>query len=262
MIRGFILLIFLAVGIPLLAQNNFFVHKYEGVPYVIENDSVKSMTIGLNINKRSKLVINDNESLYYINEAGEVFNLNEAGEYNYRQLSKIKPQENNSSYVKKMFQHIWKEFTNRANKRKNNTGVVYRGDGITLMKHPADSIKIYYSEIKFEWDSINDKTKEYFFILKDIDSDKTIKIGTPATSVSLFVDGSFLKDGGNYKWAITETKYPYDNKIVFYNFKLLNKSEFEDLEKEVKEISKFLKELGFSIKEIRKTLCQDYKICY
>ena len=263
MIRGFILPIFLVVGIPLMAQNNFFVYKYDGQPYVIENDSVKSITIGLNINKRSTLVINDNESILFINEAGEVFNLNEEGEYSYKQLSKIKPQENTSSFVKKMFQYLWKDFTNMAYERKNIAGVVYRGDGIALMKHPADSIKIYYSEIKFEWDSIKDKTKEYYFILKDLDTDKTIKIGTLATSVSLFVDSFILKDGGNYKWAITETKYPNYKKTVFYNFKILNKSEFEALEKEeIKEISKFLEKLGFSKNEIRKTICQDYKICY
>ena len=158
---------------------------------------------------------------------------------------------------------MWKEFTNNIVARRDKSGVVYRGDGIVLMRHPADSIKIYHSEIKFEWDSIKDKTKEYYFILKDLDTDKTTKIGTLATSISLFVDGTILKQGGNYKWAIVETKYPNYNKTVFYNFKVINKSEFETLEKEkIKEISNFLEKLGFSKIEIRKTICQDFKICY
>jgi hypothetical protein len=139
---------------------------------------------------------------------------------------------------------------------------VYRGDDILLMRHPADSIKIFKSEIKFEWNNIKDKVKEYYFILKDVDTDQVTKIGTHATSISLFVDSSILKEGKHYKWAITETKYPNYNKTIFYNFTLLSQAQFDALEKEIKSISSFFKKLNYDKKDIRKIICQDYKICY
>ncbi len=245
------------------AQQDFLVYNLSGEPYFLKNDSIESITKGSLIDRNTLIVMHMNDKLHYYNDKGEVFELNEKGEYTYRTLKKISAVKDNSTLTGNGFRYLWKELTGNMATRNDKSGVVYRGDDIVLMRHPADSIRIHYSEIKFEWDSIKGKTKDYYLILKDVDTDKTIKIGTLGTSISLFVDGTILKEGGNYKWAIVETKFPNDNKTIFYNFKILTKSEFEALQKnEIKEISNFLVKLGLSKKEIRKNICQDYNICF
>jgi len=246
-----------------ISQQDFFVYRVNGEPYIEVNDSIKSITRGSKIDKNTMVKMNKNDMIYFINDKGEIFELNSAGEYTYHDLQKIPAITDNTSFTQNLLSYLWKEFTNNIDeKRDNKNGVVYRGDNIVLMRHPADSIKIFNSEIKFEWNNIKDKVKEYYFLLKDVDTDQITKIGTHSTSISLFVDGSILKEGSHYKWAITETKYPNYNKTVFYNFTLLSQAQFEALAKEIKSISNFLKELDFDKKEIRKIICQDYKICY
>ena len=260
--RLFVFFTFFFIVQNAISQQDFIVYKINGEPSFKLNDSIKSITKGSMIKRNTLVVMNKNDKLHFINDKGEIFELNKAGEFSHNDLQKISAIEDNTTFARKYLSYVWKEMTNNMATRNDKSGVVYRGDAIVLMRYPADSIKIYYSEIKFEWKSIKNKTKEYYFILKDIDTDKTTKIGILTTSISLFVDGAILKQGGNYKWAIVETKYPNYNKTVFYNFKILNKTEFETLGKEIKEISIFLKGLGFSKKEIRKIICQDYKICY
>lgn len=260
--RIFVFLIFFFVVQNGISQQNFFVYKINGAPYISVKDSVKSISKGSVIGKNSLVVMHENDKLLFINDKGEIFELGKKGKFLYRDLKKIPAIEDNTSFARKYLNYVWKEMTNNMATRNDKSGVVYRGDEIVLMRYPADSIKIYYSEIKFKWDSIKDKTKEYYFVLKDVDTDKTIMIGTHDTSITLFVDDVILKQGSNYKWAIVETKYYNDSKTVFYNFKILDKTEFEVFEGEIKEISKFFAKLGLTKKEIRKNICQDYKICY
>jgi len=245
-----------------ISQQDFFVYRVKGEPYIEVNDSIKSITRGSKIDKNTMVKMNKNDMIYFINDKGDIFELFSTGEYTYGDLQKIPAITDNTSFTQKLSSYMWKEFTNNIAEKHDKGGVVYRGDDIVLMRHPADSIKIFNSEIKFEWNNIKDKVKEYYFLLKDVDTDQITKIGTHSTSISLFVDGSILKEGSHYKWAITETKYPNYNKTVFYNFTFLSQAQFEALAKEIKEISKFLAKLDFDKKEIREIICQDYKICY
>ncbi len=260
----FILFIFISHNFYAQNNNNFFVYRFLGEPYLEINDSIKPVTNGSIIDENTILTMNMNDEIQFINEKGDVFDLVSTGDFRLNDLLKIPTIKNTNSYVRKYFSFVWKEFTNNVVARSNKSGVVYRGDEIILMQQPVDSIKIYYQvyEIKFEWKSIKDKTKDYYFILKNLDSGEISKIGTLATSISLFVDGTILKEGGNYEWAITETKYPNFNKTTFYSFKLLNTSEFEAMEEELKSITKFLKNIGLSKNDIQKAICQDYRICY
>ena len=245
-----------------ISQETFFVYKVKGEPFMKINDSVKSVGKGSELNEKTTVSINENDVLYFINNQGDIFVLNHPGKFSYSDLQKTPAIKDNTSFSKKFFGYVWKEFTNKTASRNDKVGVVYRGDDNILMRTPNDSIQIYSSEINFEWDSIKGKTKEYYLVLRDLDTDKITKIGTHSTSISLFVDDFILREGGNYQWCITETKYPNYKKIVFYNFKLLNQSEFESLDDEIKNISEVLKEIGLSEIEIRETICQDFKICY
>ncbi|RLD28381.1 MAG: hypothetical protein DRI75_06810 [Bacteroidetes bacterium] len=257
-----IFILFIFISHNFYAQNELFVYRFLGEPYLEINDSIKPVTKGSIIDKNTILTMNMNDDIQVINEKGDIFHLVSTGDFSHNDLLKIPMIKNTNSYVKKYFTYIWKEFTNNVVTRHNKSGVVYRGDDIVLMSHPADSIKIYYPEINFEWKAIKDKTKEYYFILKNLDSGEITKIGTLSTSLSLFVDGTILKEGDNYEWTITETKYPNFNKTTFYSFKLLNTSEFDAMEQELEGITKFLKNIGLSKNEIREAICLDYNICF
>ncbi len=246
----------------LVAQNNFYVYKYAGEPYVLTNDSVKSVSKGIDIDKKSKLVINNKDSVLYINREGQLFDLNKPGEYSYKQLSKMSPKEDTNSFAKKMFTYMWKEFTNTIDEKKNNAGVVYRGDGVVLMKHPADSVRIFHPEVIFQWNEIKSKAKDYYFILRDVKTGTITKIGVFANSLTLFVDGTILTPGNDYEWAIVETKYLNLNKITLYKFHIATPEEFKKLKVEIDQLTSYLKGLGLSKQEAKKSICEDYKICY
>jgi len=243
-------------------QNDFFVHFYKGVPFIEQNDSIKPISKGSIIEKDAKLVINKKDVVHLIDDKGEVYKISKTGKYKRKELKKLDAEKNSSSFSKSFFTSLWKQFTNAAASKKNKSAVVYRGDDILLMQNPIDSAKVYASEIGFKWKAIPNKTKDYYFILKDIETGKLTKFGTPTNELSLFMDDGMLKQGNNYQWAITETKYFKENELSFYNFRLITKSEFKALEPNIKELSNYLKSLGLTQKEIKSTISEDYKLYY
>jgi hypothetical protein len=234
----------------------------DGSAFLQVNDSTKTITKGSLIDKKTTLVMNTNDKLTFINKKGEAITVNKSGKYSHKDLSKMKPQQESNSFAKNLFAYAWNNFTNNVSTTKNKSGVVYRGDNIVLMRHPADNIKIYASEIRFDWNEVKDKAKDYYFILKDLETNSITKVGLLSNSLSLFVDGSILKESHNYEWTIVENKYENLNKTKFYSFKTLNSSEYEALKEELDALTKYLKELGFNKREIRATICEDYKVCY
>jgi hypothetical protein len=243
-------------------QNDFFVHFYKGIPFVEQNDSIKPISKGSIIEKDAKLVINKKDVVHLIDDKGEVYKISKTGKYKWKELNKLNPEKNSSSFSKSFFTSLWKQFTNTAASKKNKSAVVYRGDDILLMQNPTDSAKVYASEIRFKWKKIPKKTKDYYFILKDVETGVISKFGTPTNELTLFVDDINLKQSKSYLWAITETKYFNENEIAFFNFSILNKSEFKALESNIKKLTKYFKSLGLSKKEIKATISEDYKIYY
>jgi hypothetical protein len=242
------------------AQNNFFVYKVNGSPELKVNDTLRAINKGTMIEKMSSLKLSENDELHLIDEIGDLFKVSEVGNYLFNDLQKLSPIKDKSSFTKKYFAYVWKQFTNNTGKN-IKTGVVYRIDNITLMLQPADSIKIYFPEVKFSWNKEKDD-KPLYFILKDKSSNQVTKIGTNNTSITLFIDNLLLKRGNFYEWTVTETKYPNFEEITFYSFELLDSKMFKALQEELSELTKDLKKLGFNDTEIKTMLCEDYKVCY
>jgi hypothetical protein len=243
-------------------QNDFFVHFYKGVPFVEQHDSIKPISRGSIIEKDAKLIINKKDVVHLIDDKGEVYKISKTGKYKRKELKKLDPEKNSSSFSKSFFTSLWIQFTNAAASKKNKSAVVYRGDDIFLMQNPIDSAKVYTSEIRFEWKSVPKKTKDYYLIIKDVETGAISKFGTPTNELTLFVDDINLKQSKSYQWAITETKYAHENELSFFNFSILNKSEFKAIEPDIKELTKYFKLLGLSKKEIKATISEDYKIYY
>ncbi|MFK7782751.1 hypothetical protein [Psychroserpens sp.] len=243
-------------------KNKLFVYKYEGTPNIEVNDSLKVVKKGTLLDKKTKLIMHRDDVVFMVNDSGDVFELIQTGTFSHKELLDLKPITTNSSFAKTYFSYVWKEFTNTDVLRRDKSGVVYRGDDIILMRYPADSTNIYNNEIRFEWDRIPNKEKDYYIIVRNADTKEIVKIGTPVNTISLMIDGTILKQGQSYEWAITETKFPNMNKIPFYTFHIMTNDEFKDIKKNISLISTDLKRMGLTNSEIQDAICQDFKLCF
>jgi len=262
--RSYVLLIFLFLTFQFCfaKKNKLFVYKYEGSPKIEVNDSIKIVKKGTLLDKNTKLIMHREDVIYMVNDNGDVFKLFQTGTFKHNELLALKPIATNSYFAKTFSLYIWKEITNTSVVRRDKSGVVYRGDDIVLMRYPADSIKVYSNEIRFEWNTIPNKEKDYYFVLRNKETKAITTIGTPVNTISLMIDGTLLQQGHDYEWAITETRFPNMDKTTFYSFHILSKDEFKNVKKDIALISTDLKNMGFTRSEIKAVICQDYKICY
>jgi len=248
-------------GATVYSQNNFIVFKVEGAPRLLQNDTIRTVTKGSIIDFTSKLTLHRDDSVLIINEEGNLIKVDDERTYTYNDLYYIAPEKDDSNFTKKYFAYVWNQFTNNR-KIRTKGGVVYRVDNNSLMIEPSDSVKIYFPEIKFVWKKDDAVDKTYYFILKNLKTNHITKIGTRNDELRLFVDNVILKRGTNYEWAVSETKYPDLYEVTFYNFELLDNEQFKSLSFEISSITTGLQKLGFASEEIKKMLCEDYKICY
>lgn len=256
------ILLFFLGSLSVFAQDNFFVYKVDGTPYIEVNDSIKSVTKGSVLTQETLLTMTRDDVVQFINNSGDIFELYKTGTFSYSDLQRIPAHKSSTTLTQKLFAYVWKELTNSLAAHNKKSGVVYRGDAIVLMLHPADSIQIYNNEIRFEWQPIEGKEKDYYFMLRNVETGTITTIGTKDISLSLVVDDYLLKPGNRYEWTVTETKYPNLKKTPFYNFELLSEEEFKSKENDIKSITSSLKDLGYKPLEIREIICQDYKVCY
>jgi hypothetical protein len=243
------------------SQNGFFVYKAEGNPTLKIHDSIKPISKGIKIRSNSIVTINSQDVILLINKIGELFKISSKGKYTFLDLKNLKPIKEKTSFTEKYFTYVWNEFTKNA-QNKSKGGVIYRTDHLTLMLQPADSLKIYFPEIRFSWSQQSDENKGFYFILKDTKTSKITKIGTDTTSLTLFVDNNILSRGNTYQWTVSSEKYPNFEEIKFYSFELLNSQQFKNMQSEIGSITIDLKKLGFTDTEIKMMLCEDYKVCF
>ncbi len=254
--------VFIFVTQYAISQQDFFIYKVKGEPYIEVNDSIKTVTKGSILSSNTFLNMNSDDVVHFIDDKGGMYELLNTGTYSYSDLQKIPAIKDNTSFTRKVYSYVWKEFTNNMPTRSNKSGVVYRGDDEILMSYPADSVSVFGGEIRFGWQPKKNKENGYYFMLRDVETGSIITMGTPATSLSLMVDDNLLKTGKQYEWTITETRFPNLKETLFYQFRLLTEDEFKAKQGDIKRINSFLKQLGYNKAEIRETRCQDFKICY
>ena len=259
--RACLSILIFAFTLNLFSQDQFYVNKFEGIPYLEINDSIKPITRGMLIKKEALLTLNNNDVVHFINKEGNEYILDEIGSYSHSKLLEVPVIEATKPYMKTFLSYTWRKFTNRVVDNRSRSGVVFRGDEALLMLYPVDSAKVIGAEVSFKWNKKEGKEKNYYLILKDINTNKTTILGTPATSLTILVNDSLLKADHSYEWAITENKYQSLKKTTFYSFHLMTEAEFKSLNKDIKPIIAYLKQEGLSRSEIRTTLCEVYKIC-
>ena len=243
------------------AQGDFLVYRLTGEPYMEVNDSIKSVKRGSILNASTKLTMNRDDFVQLINEEGDVFEIYETGTLTYKDIQNVPAIKDNASLSKKLVNYLWKEITNSMASRNNKAGVIYRGDAITELLFPPDS-SVVFGEVRFGWEPIKNKEKEYYLILKDIETGRITTIGTPSTSISLGIDEGLIETGKSYAWTITETRYPALKKTPMNSFTVLSEEKFIARQEEIRQLQSFYKKLGLNKSEIRAAICADYKICF
>ncbi|TDT46495.1 hypothetical protein CLV90_0546 [Maribacter spongiicola] len=250
-----ILLFFLGFNIC-MAQNSYYVFKKSGKPFLnIDAPVLRGSVIGTS----DVLLLHKKDTVFLINEVGELFELKQANSYAYNSLKNYKKQEEADSFTKKYFSYVWKQFTNQQ-KTRQRPGVVYREDRNIKLLSPKDSIKKYVPEIFFKWKNNTDSTKVYFH-LQEVETNHIFKIGLTGNEIKLYRDNFILKNGRDYKWAVTKEPYPNFSEVKFNNFELLNKDSYLALKKEMETLTLALQLLGFSDEDIKTAICLDYKFC-
>lgn len=247
----------LFLSVQAFTQTDLVVYKIHGTPKLKTNAAVKNISKGLLLNEKSKVLLAVKDTLLLIDKEGNTFKINTKGSYSVHDISKNPVATTSSSFTKKYFSYVWNKFIKKEN-TKTKVGVVFRNDNVVLLQ-PSDSVKLYTSEIKFVW---NTDYKESFFHLKNTSNNHIIKFGVNGSFVTLFVDNVILNRGVGYQWAISEKKFPNLDDLVFYNFSLLTEAAFQTLQPELDAFKKDMQSLGFSSEEIKKMLCNDYKVCY
>lgn len=239
------------------AQNNYIVYKQFGTPKLKIKDSIKNINKGSIFSENQELVLTKKDSLLLIDAKGKVYCIKTKGRYTFNQIKKYPVATENTSFTKKYFSYVWKQFTNN-NSNKSKVGVVFRNNNIILLQ-PSDSVKLFTSEIKFTWAS---NFSESYFHLKNTQNNHITKFGVSGNFITLFLDNNLLKSGVNYQWAIADKKFPNLEELEFYNFTLLTTEEYIALKPNIDAFTKDMKNLGFSAIEIKESLCNDYKICF
>ena len=238
------------------AQNSYYIFKKSGSPTFNVDTSVERGTF-FNLNDTLKLKTRDYVML--VNEKGELFELNTPDLYTVPQIPAYKLKMDHTSFTRKYFSYVWRQFTNKR-KSKQEAGVVYREGRNISLKIPMDSAKIYKPSAWFVWTNKTDNNLVYFF-LRDVEKNHITKIGTLSDSLLLHVDNSLLVPGRNYEWSVASSSFPNLNKLEFNALRVLEDQKYSEVKKEVDILIKTFKILGFSEKEIKEVICMDYKFC-
>ena len=252
--------IFLGVlffSIQAFTQTDLIVYKIHGTPKIKSNNTVTNISKGLLLNEKNTVLLAVKDTLLLIDKTGNAYKINTKGTYSVQDIIKNPVANTSTSFTKKYFSYVWNKFIKNEN-TKTKVGVVFRNDNVVLLQ-PSDSVKLYTSEIKFVW---NTDDKESFFHLKNLKDNHITKFGVNGNFVTLFVDNTILNRGESYEWAISEKKFPNLDDLVFYNFALLTSETFNALKPELDSFIKDMESLGFTPKEIKEMLCNDYKMCY
>lgn len=251
---GTLLMVFLAQ--TTFAQHTYYVFKKSGEPLF---DANKNVERGTYFQEQDTLKLRGDDYVMLVNQEGELFELNIPNTYSFKDIFGYKVKMEYTSFTKKYFTYVWRQFTNKR-KSKQEAGVVYREGRNIQAKMPVDSAKIYKPNVWFSWDNKTDNSLVYFF-LKDLESGHMTKIGTRSDSLLLQIDNNLLKPGNRYEWSVASSSFPNLNELEFNALAVINDEEYLNIKEEVTILIKTFKILGFSKAEIQEAICLDYKFC-
>lgn len=239
------------------AQDSLCVYKTGSGVLAKFNTQKRPLQKGDFLNENSTVYLTSSSDITLINSAGEVFNLKNVGAYTYKSILEYKAIEDQRSLTSKYFKLIWDELLKRKS-GKTIIGGVFRGD--VLMQFPKDSTKTASSKLTFSWKP-ESETSQYFVFIRSKNSEEVHKFATNGNELSLYKGNPIFSDGETFEWSVSTKEFPSFKNIPFYTFTLIDRSEYETLKSNYKDLINDLEALGLTSTEIEGTLCETYGIC-
>lgn len=215
------------------------------------------LTKGMFIKDKSTVLVSRTTEIIAISAGGEAFQINKEGEYKYSRILKQRVIENSKGLTSKYFKLIWDELLKKSS-GKTIIGGVFRGD--ILMEFPLDSTSMASSRLTFKWKT-EDGVKQYYFFIKNVESEEVIKLATNGSELSLYKNQAIFSNGNKFQWSVSKIEFPNHKNIPFYTFTLIDRAEYDVLKTNYKDLINDLKVLGLSNAEIENSLCETYRIC-
>ncbi|TGV04835.1 hypothetical protein [Flavivirga rizhaonensis] len=256
--KSFIIIIIISFFTSMLcAQDSLCVFKTSSGVLAKFDGKKRPLNKGDFLNKKSTVYITSPSDIILIDSKGEAFNLEDVASYTYESILNHKAIEGQKSLTSKYFELIWDELLSRKS-GKTIVGGVFRGD--ILMEFPIDSTKTASSKLTFSWKTQTDAS-QYFVFIKSKNFDEVYKFATNGNELTLYKDNPIFFEGNGFEWSVSTSEFPNFKNIPFYAFVWIDRSEYEKLKSNYKDLIEDLKAVGLSITEIEDTLCENYGVC-
>lgn len=255
--KSFIIIILCCFAFSLNAQDSLCVFNVKGSVYRKLTNTLKPLTKGMFISKKSTLLVSDSAEITTINSEGRAFQINEAGEYKYKSILEHNTLKNAKGLTSKYFKLIWNELI-KNNSGKTIIGGVFRGD--VIMESPIDSTKTASSKLTFKW-KVDEELSQCYLFIKNTETEDVLKLATNGSELSLYKNNAIFSEGSEFQWTVSKDEFPNLKNIPFYTFTLIDRIQYEDFKSNYEDLINDLKTLGLSNFEIVNSLCETYGIC-
>ena len=238
--------------------SNYCVFQVEGSPVLIDSIS-QPLAKGMFVYPKHSLSLNEGDRVILTDGQGVLYEINKKVTMPYARIERYTKKEKQSTFTLEYLKYVWQKLWKREEKQ--NIGVVFRAPNQTPTLFPLDSTKLFMNEVPFEWQRSASNEIHYFY-LREKGSKDVIKLATNGDKIILPLEGKLLNPGITYLWAVTRNDNAKTEELEFSSFELLPKEAFEAKLMDLNSIRMEFRSLGFTDEEIRRTFCEDEKLCF
>ena len=214
---------------------------------------------GMFVYPQHSLTLNEGDKLILTDAEGVLYEISKRVTMPYGRIERYAKKEIQSAFTLEYLKYIWTKLWER--KEKENIGVVFRSERYQLPVAPLDSVQVFMKDVPFIWEQSATEEAIHFY-LQEEGKEGFVTLAATGDRLIIPVDGKLLDFGKAYRWAVIPDS---DNKLenlMFRSFTLLEKDTFEERLKELNGIRREFMALGLSDEEIRRTFCEDIKLCF
>jgi hypothetical protein len=247
-----------ALGLWAQEDTNYCVFQVEGNPTLIDEEA-QPLVKGMFVYPKHSLSLNEGDKVILTDGEGVLYEIKKKVTMPYDRIQRYTKKEKQSAFTLEYLKYVWQKLWEREEKQ--NIGVVFRAPNSTQPIFPLDSVKLFMAAVPFEWQEPKSEKIQYMYLQQET-SDDFVKLATNGTKIILPVDGKLLQTGTSYRWTVTSESDPSLEEMEFHSFELLQKEMFEARLRELNAIRMEFRSLGLSDEEIRRSFCEDEKLCF
>jgi len=248
----------LTLGLWAQDGNNYCVFQVEGKPMLIDSDP-QPLQKGMFIYPEHSLSLNEGDKVILTDGEGVLYEISKKVTMPYARIKRYTKKEKQSAFTLEYLKYVWEKLWEREEKQ--NIGVVFRAPNYTQPIAPLDSVQLFMGDVPFTWQEAKAKEIRYFY-LQELGAEGFIRLATNGDTMIIPVDGKLLKPGAFYRWSVSEEIEPVEENLVFRYFQLLQKKAFEAKLMELNAVRMEFRALGLTDEEIKRTFCEDQKLCF